>query len=147
MAIRLTIDGVHVECDTPQEVAALIRAAKPREKDVQPRTAIMKQEIHVSPFLRKELPEQKLGLQGNPLEFLIAMKEAFPGSVSSQQIASRLGKTLKSLPIILVGLQNYAKKHGARFDELVIRTNPPNGEKGSSYKLTDKGLKVFFRYA
>ena len=140
MAIRLTIDGVPVECDTPQEAALLIRTVRPSEKH------IMQVQGHYAkaakdPFSSTASPRALKGFYG---EVLSAMKETFPNNVSSQTIAARIGKTLRSLPIILVGLQNHAKKNNMKFDELIVRSDPPMGEKGSSYRLTDKGLKVFF---
>lgn len=143
MAIRLSIEGVNVECDTPQEVAALIRAAKQGEKYPQPRPFLnVRPEAKRDPALFRST--EPFPFKGSFREVLIAMKEAFPAGVSSDQIASRIGKTMRSIPIIMVALQTYAKKRNVRFEELIVRGNPPNGEKGSSYRMTDKGLKEFF---
>ena len=141
MAIRLTIDGIRIECDTPQEVASLLRATKPADKHLSPRPQVQPEKVHNQALFQTDSPKFK----GDHLEMLSAMKEAFPNDISSELIAARIGKTLKSIPIILVGLKEYAKKQGAKpGDIIIVRTKPPKGEKGSSYRLTEKGLKVFF---
>ena len=155
MAIRLTIDGVHIECDTPQEVAALILTAKPIKELPQTRTTPLYArhsrarraatgKTHPSGIIKPgELSEPRT-FKGNHLDILTGMKEAFPNGVSSDQLAARIGGTRRSIPIIMVALQTYAKKNNVRFDDLVIRQKPPKGAKGSTYSLTPRGLKEFF---
>ena len=140
MAIRLTIDGVRIECDTPQEVAVLLRATKPSDKHVLSRPTYQPRTMNNEGLFESPEPSK---FNGDYLEFLSAMKEAYPQTVSSQHIASRIGKTLRSIPIIVVGLRAFATKRGVR-EDVIVRIDPPEGEKGSSYKLTERGLKIFF---
>ena len=73
----------------------------------------------------------------------MALKEAFPNGVSSDQLAARIGGSRRSIPIIMVSLKKYAEKHGLQMGDLLVREKPPKGEKGSSYRLTVNGLKEF----
>ena len=155
MAIRLTIEGIKVECDTPHEVAALIRATKTNDRSSQTQKLTDHSSQHSPdhlplavrrdprPFKPSEFNDTR-SFSGSHLAVLTAMKEAFPNGVSSNQLATRIGGVRRSIPIVMVSLQMYAKKCNLRFEDLIVRERPPKGEKGSTYRITDKGLKVYF---
>ena len=144
MAIRLAIQGINVECDTPQEVAALIRATKLGE-NVSPIRKVPSSVAMQDPGLFKpsEVSASRT-FTGSHLEVLTCLREAFPVGVSSDQLAARIGGSRRSIPIILVSLQKYAEKQGLRLGDLIVREKPPRGSKGSSYRMTERGMQGFF---
>ena len=155
MAIRLTIDGVNVECDTPLEASAMIQSAKSGNEIARTRMVPRNEpnpgvnrghaeKVHVPGLFKpNELGEHRI-FKGMPLAALTAMKESYPNGVSSNQLAARIGRSRRSIPIILVAIQKYAEGKHLRFDDVITRQKPPKGEKGSSYSLTPRGLKELF---
>ena len=152
MALRMTIDGVEIACDTPQEVVEVLRAVKGSSKP-SPKVSTMQTPVNRSTqssrpdpglFKTNEGSGEPRSLTGNRLDVLMALKESFPNGVSSDQLGDRIGKRRTSIPIIMVSLHTYAKKLGLSHEGLIVRTKAERGMKGSIYKLTEKGMRTFF---
>jgi hypothetical protein len=151
----MTIQGSQVECDTPQEAAALLHSfarGANQERVEKP------QEFHskTHAFTKGKLARQQSmhSLYPSKGEYIFkksqkavleTLKSAYPDGVTSDDLASRTGMKKTSLPIIMVGLRTFAKKRGIAFDDLIRRSETPLvGMRGSVYTLTEKGLKEFF---
>ena len=151
----MTIEGAQVECDTPQEAAALLHSFA-RGANEQRAENLKGSKSKRQPFQRVQPIHQQSTSSLFPSKagydfkrahksVLEVLKSAFPEGASSDDLASRSGLKKTSLPIVMVGLRTYAKKRGFAFEDLIRRSeNPLVGQRGSVYTLTEKGLKEFF---
>jgi hypothetical protein len=147
------MNGVPVETDTPQEAVAMIAAANPAAESPRPRKnpqatrpvrSVPIEKPHRPGLFKADELSSPLTLNGMNLDFLAAMKEAYPNAVSSDQMVARIGGTRQSIPIIIVTLRKYAESKGLELEDLMLRGKAPKGEKGSTWSLTPKGMKEFF---
>lgn len=153
MPVRFTMNGVLVETDTPQEAVAMIAAAHPVAESTRPRKntpatrpvrSVPTEKPHRPGLFKADELSSPVTLKGMNLDFLAAMKEAYPNSVSSDQMVARIGGSRQSIPIIIATLRRYAKSKSLELEDLMMRGKVPKGEKGSTWSLTPKGMKEFF---
>ena len=133
MPFRVTINGLNIECDTPEELLRLTKI-----------------QSGVSPIgsRRRRLPHWvssrgKTGFKGDGRRLLEALKKVSPKGMTSAKLAGRLGLDTNTLPAIIMGLRTRARHAGLNFNNLVKReTSFVKGRPLSTYQITEEGIKA-----
>ena len=152
MAYRTTINGVEVSCDTPQELVQLVNATS--RAIATPATSPAAAGLHSirrpQPVVRTLKPPRagsstrfsrpnKLGMQA-----LTVLKQHYPNELTSERLASEIGKSPNSLPIIMSSLTAWARYLRTTIGALVKRqVKYIDGRQQSVYSITQDGIKAF----
>jgi hypothetical protein len=133
---RVRLDGYLVECDTPEEIVAILRTAKGAARAGSETTALRL--YPASPAASRRVERVSNTVKG----FLAALKESYPEPMTTAQLAARLGTTPKGLPAVVMGVRVLFGKWGLMFED-VIEWRKRTDSEGviRQYRLTITGLK------
>jgi len=133
MAIKFTINGCRVECDTPDDVAAIISAMSGNKRRPTIRTG------------KRGKASERPVMSPNVRGLLLALKEAHPTDVTTTDLATRLNVSPKSLPPLVTAFRNWARNARLDPDTLMNRNSVLDikGKQVSAYSITEEGIAVF----
>jgi hypothetical protein len=132
MPFRVTINGLNIECDTSEELQALMTIQN------HDRSIGAQRKRHPQWFTSRGKSEFK----GNGRRLLEALTNVYPKGVTSSTLAMQLGLDTNALPANIIGLRTRARHAGLNFNQLIKRQSTM--EKGmpvSTYQITEEGMK------
>lgn len=153
MPFRTTINGLSVECDTPSELLALAKK-QPSSMPIGRQEPLKLEPVNpIKPVKanmkakRARIKSNRRGFVGNGKSLLEALKEAYPTSMSTTQLADRLGLAKLAIPSIIMGLRSRANHEKLDFESLVKKEEKAfNGVVMGSYQITERGIEALQKY-
>jgi hypothetical protein len=152
MPFRIVINGLSIECDTPEELLALTKkhvgGIGPRPDRVGPAGNSQKEKAVPPIVVRpKTQPSHRRGFVGLGKIMLEALKEVYPSPMTSPRLVARMGIKSLALPAIIMGLRSRARHAGLDFDDLVkSEIGVERGSQVTTYQITDKGIDALQKY-
>ena len=132
MSFRVTIHGLRIECDTSEELQALLTIQNHE------RLIGTQGKPHPQWFTSRG----KSDFKGNGRRLLDALTNVYPKGLASSTLAVQLGLDANALPANILGLRTRARHAGLNFNRLIKRESAV--EKGmpvSIYQITEEGIK------
>jgi hypothetical protein len=141
---RITINGLSIECDTPEELLTLTKKHAGDESAEDKKVKSIKPVTVSRP---KYQPVHRRGFVGSGKLMLEALKEVYPSSITSPRLIARMGIKGLALPAIIMGLRSRARHEGLNFDDIVkSKMGLEKGVTVTIYQITDKGIDALQKY-
>jgi hypothetical protein len=132
MSFRVTINGLRIECDTLEELRALITIQN------HDRSIGAQRKRHPQWFTSRG----KSDFKGNGRRLLEALTNVYPKGLTSSTLAVQLGLDTNALPANIIGLRTRARHAGLNFNQLIKRESTvEKGMPASIYQITEEGMK------
>jgi hypothetical protein len=135
MAIRVLADG-SFSCDTPAEALAMRDAMMERKLRETRREARRAARTDPSAATTSDASKNTATL--------VSVLCNSPDGIESDELANRLGKSLRSLPPLMVALRRRVRAKGHDLDEILVRERvfDDKNRPRSRYRLTPEGVQL-----
>jgi hypothetical protein len=140
MPYRVKISDTVVECDTADEAIELLNIRR-SSISLPILSVVGDQPLTIKTHAMSSKREPRVS--NNVTDFLFALKDVYPGPLTSEELAKRLGTTPKGLPAIVVGIRVLFRRWGVEFEDMIDWSKRVEGENiVRQYKLTRFGLET-----
>lgn len=141
MPYRVKVHDAVIECDTADEAMALLNLRRSSIPLSVVSSVVDNQPVSIKTHPMSSRREHRVS--NSVTKFLLALKDAYPGPLTSEEIAEKLNTTPRGLPAVVVGARVLFKRLGVKFEEMIEWSKRVENENiVRQYQLTRRGLDI-----